>query len=310
MVSGSARFEVLSPTLVRTEYAGDAKFVDAATFNAIGRDTFRSPAFTTTTQDGWLVLDTGALTLRYKVDSGAFTDQNLVVRLKAGPQQVEGHPWSGHTTAVCGFGVLCEGEDLTLQGFGTATDHTGFTGTGFAAGFEGQGNSLSFQVTPPAAGNYVLDLRYANGLSTARTLTLSVDGSSARQVPLPPTGGWDSWSVLPFDLQLAAGPHTVTLAHTAADTGQLNVDSLAVLPTGASYPEPVSLCTFGALCEAESLGLHGRMHLATDHAGYTGKGFAAGFEGVGDDITFSVDAAAAGDYQLTARYARGFSGRR
>jgi hypothetical protein len=31
---------VLSPTLVRTEYAGDAHFVDAATFNAIGRDGF------------------------------------------------------------------------------------------------------------------------------------------------------------------------------------------------------------------------------------------------------------------------------
>ena len=40
VVSGDARFEVLSPTLIRTEYAGDAHFVDAATFNAVGRDEF------------------------------------------------------------------------------------------------------------------------------------------------------------------------------------------------------------------------------------------------------------------------------
>ena len=40
VISGDARFEVLSPTLIRTEYAGDAKFTDAATFNAIGRDDF------------------------------------------------------------------------------------------------------------------------------------------------------------------------------------------------------------------------------------------------------------------------------
>src|SRR4051812_48513846 len=30
--SGDARFEVLSPTLIRMEYAGDGKFTDAATF--------------------------------------------------------------------------------------------------------------------------------------------------------------------------------------------------------------------------------------------------------------------------------------
>ena len=40
VISGDARFEVLSPTLIRTEYAGDAHFTDAATFNAIGRDNF------------------------------------------------------------------------------------------------------------------------------------------------------------------------------------------------------------------------------------------------------------------------------
>jgi hypothetical protein len=38
--SGSARFEVLSPTLIRMEYAGDGVFTDAATFNAIGRAGF------------------------------------------------------------------------------------------------------------------------------------------------------------------------------------------------------------------------------------------------------------------------------
>ena len=38
VTSGHARFEVLSPTLIRMEYAGDDTFTDAATFNAIGRD--------------------------------------------------------------------------------------------------------------------------------------------------------------------------------------------------------------------------------------------------------------------------------
>src|SRR2546429_7497854 len=65
VVSGDARFEVLSPTLIRTEYAGDARFIDAATFNAIGRDGFAPAHFTTQTAGGWLTLQTQAGTLRY-----------------------------------------------------------------------------------------------------------------------------------------------------------------------------------------------------------------------------------------------------
>ncbi|MFL6056117.1 MAG: hypothetical protein ACJ72W_24920, partial [Actinoallomurus sp.] len=57
--SGDARFEVLSPTLIRMEYAGDSVFTDAATFNAVGRDGFERTRFTKKTTDGWLTIDTG-----------------------------------------------------------------------------------------------------------------------------------------------------------------------------------------------------------------------------------------------------------
>ncbi|MEV0185218.1 hypothetical protein AB0I54_38995 [Streptomyces sp. NPDC050625] len=43
MTVQDARFEVLSPTLIRTEYAGDGHFEDRATFNAIGRSSFTPP---------------------------------------------------------------------------------------------------------------------------------------------------------------------------------------------------------------------------------------------------------------------------
>ena len=53
VTSGNARFEVLAPGLIRTEYAGDGAFADGATFNAIGRDGFGTPAsFTATTANG------------------------------------------------------------------------------------------------------------------------------------------------------------------------------------------------------------------------------------------------------------------
>ncbi|WP_299952210.1 TIM-barrel domain-containing protein [uncultured Modestobacter sp.] len=307
ITSGQARFEVLSPTLVRTEYAGDSRFVDAPTFNAIGRDAFPRTPVRTAKRDGWLVLDTGAMTLRYEIGSGRFTEDNLVVQLQAGEQDVVASPWAGRELASCEVGALCEAEDLTLDSVGVAGDHSGFTGTGFAAGFEGTGTSMSLEVTVATAGAHQLALRYANGLGEPRTLTLTVDGEGARQISLPPTGNWDTWSVLPVDLDLSAGRHTVALTHRPTDTGQLNIDSLAVLTPGAAYPGATVVCDFDALCEAEALALSGRLHLATDHPGYTGTGFAAGYEAVGDAATFSVEAPAAGEYDLTTRYARGFA---
>lgn len=134
VTSGNARFQVLSPTLIRTEYAGGGKFADAPTFNAVGRDAFAPASFTSSTSNGWLTIRTSALTLRYQVGSGPFTTRNLSVSLRT----TTAAPWQQLT---CSAGALCEAEDLSYSGLAVATDHAGFTGAGFLAGFEGTGNS-------------------------------------------------------------------------------------------------------------------------------------------------------------------------
>ncbi len=81
IVDGNARFEVLTPTLIRFEYAGDAAFQDGTTFNAVNRN-FAAPAYTTSiTADGYREIHTDALTLRYRRSSGPFTAANLSVAL-------------------------------------------------------------------------------------------------------------------------------------------------------------------------------------------------------------------------------------
>src|SRR5262245_23659644 len=52
VVSGDARFEVLSPTLIRTEYAGNGVFENDPTFNAVGRDGFARTAFSDNVVNG------------------------------------------------------------------------------------------------------------------------------------------------------------------------------------------------------------------------------------------------------------------
>jgi hypothetical protein len=318
VVSGSARFQVLSPTLIRTEYAPGGRFTDENTFNVIGRDDFRPTRFTKRVSHGWLTIDTGAATLRYRVGSGPFTADNLTVRLKSGRQTVTAAPWAGLGAPDCAPGALCEAEALALNGLSAATDHRDYTGRGFVAGFEGTGNSLTFAVTSTAAGGRQLTVRYANstggdGQNVARTLTVTVDGVAAGTLSLPPTANWDTWALAAVPLDLPAGRHEVGLVRTASDSGNVNVDSLAVLAPGAAYPATTPAgpqpCAFGAVCEADLGGLAGGTRLADDHNGYSGEGFVAGLERTGAGVALTVTGVpAAGGYRVQVRYANGQAG--
>ncbi|OIJ63988.1 TIM-barrel domain-containing protein [Streptomyces mangrovisoli] len=311
VTSGDARFEVLSPTLIRTEYAGDHAFTDAPTFNAVGRDGFTPASYTARTADGWLTLTTSALTLRYKIGSGPFDARNLSVRLTAGDDPVTAAPWQRLTCAV---GELCEAEGLRLDGVSVASDHTGRTGTGFVAGFTATGASATADIDVDSAGTYQFDLRYANsvggdGKNQSRTLTLSVDGGARQTLTLPTTADWNTWKLATASLSLGAGHHTIALTRTAADSGNVNLDSVALVHPGDPYP-PVSTtavtgCLLGTSCEAEAGRIEGTATTATDHQGYAGSGFVAELNQGSSLTTHLVSVPADGTYTLAVRYADG-----
>ncbi|MET9222547.1 TIM-barrel domain-containing protein [Streptomyces sp. NPDC003300] len=314
VTSGGARFQVLSPTLIRTEYAQDGKFTDAATYNAIGRGDFAPAAYTTSTSNGWLTVATSAMTLRYQVGSGPFSARNLSVRLTAGSSAVAAAPWQQMTCAV---GALCEAESLPYSGVGVATDHTGYTGSGFLAGFQGTGSSLSADVEVATAGTYQFDARYANsaagdGQNTTRTLTLTVDGGAARTLSLPVTGSWDTWSLATAAVQLGAGRHTVTLSRAAGNSGNVNIDSVALVNSGSAFPTAsataIADCAFGASCEAEADRIAGSAKVATDHGGYSGGGFLGELNQGSSVTTHVVGVPSDGTYAVQVRYANSTGG--
>jgi hypothetical protein len=312
--SGDARFEILSPTLIRTEYAGDRKFTDEPTFNAVGREGFEPAAYSADTSNGWLTIRTSAMSLRYKTDSGPFNAQNLSVQSAAGPAPVTAAPWQRLT---CTLGALCEAESVRLNGLSVASDHGGHTGTGFVAGFEGTGDSASADIDVNGDGTYQFDLRYANsrggdGQTRTRTLTLSVDGGAPQTVSLPVTANWDTWNVATAGVRLGAGHHTLALTRSAADSGNVNVDSLALVRPGDAYP-PVSStaitdCLYGVSCEAEAGRIGGTAVDATDHKGYAGSGFVGDLHQGSSLTTHVVGVPADGVYSLRVRYANGVGG--
>ena len=68
VTSGRARFTVLTPQMIRIQFSTRQQFEDRATFAVINRQ-LPVPEFTTREEDGYLYIETSALTLRYKMGS-------------------------------------------------------------------------------------------------------------------------------------------------------------------------------------------------------------------------------------------------
>ncbi|WP_344662367.1 TIM-barrel domain-containing protein [Catenulispora subtropica] len=242
VIDGSARFTVESPTLIRVEYAGDGVFQDSPTFTAVNR-AMPVPAYTTSVSGGYRIIQTSALTLKYLEGSGPVNGSNLSVNLTAGTQAVTAYPKFPPASGTCTYPAGCEAEQLALSGSAAAaTDHTGFTGTGFVAGFT-SGAAISWQESVPAAGQYAVQFRYANstggdGKNQTRTATVTANGVS-QQVSLPTTADWNTWAVSSTTVTLPAGNSPVAVSCGSADSCNVNIDSVAVTAVGATYPTPV-----------------------------------------------------------------------
>lgn len=89
VISGNARFTVLTPQLIRMEWAEDGVFEDRATLGVVNRD-LPVPAYKVTNIRGGVRIKTSALTLEYK--GGRFDSDNLLVSFYLNGGKVIWHP--------------------------------------------------------------------------------------------------------------------------------------------------------------------------------------------------------------------------
>jgi len=88
VTDGDVRFTVLTPQLLRMEWG---RFEDQASLVFLNRS-LPVPRFDRRDEDGWLVVKTEKVELRYKKGSGRFTHENLEVRLEVAGKPVVWHP--------------------------------------------------------------------------------------------------------------------------------------------------------------------------------------------------------------------------
>ncbi|WP_197289251.1 family 78 glycoside hydrolase catalytic domain [Saccharothrix sp. NRRL B-16348] len=123
------------------------------------------------------------------------------------------------TPAVCGGAV--------------ASNHSGFSGSGFCDTTNAVGSAVQFTIDSAAAGTATVSVRYANGSATNRPADVAVNGTTVQSgFPFEVTGVWTTWVTKSVTVQVAAGGNTVRLAATTAD-GLANIDFIeAVTPDG------------------------------------------------------------------------------
>ncbi|MEU0075194.1 PQQ-dependent sugar dehydrogenase [Streptomyces sp. NPDC006332] len=121
-----------------------------------------------------------------------------------------------------------QAEDATVSQGAVATNHTGYTGTGFVDYTNVTGSYVEFTVSATAAGTSSLALRYANGTSTDRPMDISVGGTVvASGVSFPATADWGTWATKSVNVPLKAGSNKIRATATT-DSGGPNLDRVSL----------------------------------------------------------------------------------
>jgi hypothetical protein len=125
-------------------------------------------------------------------------------------------------------GSRYEAENATISQGTAATNHTGYSGTGFVDYTNVTGSYVEFTVNAAQAGTAAVTIHYANGTTTNRPMDITVNGTvvSAGQA-FNGTGNWDTWASSTLQVPLNAGANTIRATATTANGGP-NVDYLDV----------------------------------------------------------------------------------
>ncbi|MBD0258422.1 MAG: carbohydrate-binding protein, partial [Cytophagales bacterium] len=163
------------------------------------------------------------------------TDDTLTVRFTKGSADVP--RVAALVVEPAGAPNRYQAEAASVVGAEVSTLHPGFTGTGFVDYLNPVGDYVEWTFDQADSGNVTLNFRYANGGTEARSLLLSVDGTTVQeQLSFPVTADWSRWSVVKVPVTLAAGSRKVRLS--ANGTSGPNLDYLEVSVLTATRPAP------------------------------------------------------------------------
>ncbi|MBO9701130.1 MAG: carbohydrate-binding protein [Sporocytophaga sp.] len=136
----------------------------------------------------------------------------------------------GGTTgkAACTSGL--EGEDFCTATGVAESKNEGFIGDGYLNLDNAVGTSASWYIVADEAITTQLGVRYANGGTAARGITIAINGTQQGSLLGKATGGFTTWEVEYVTVNLKKGSNLFTLSSTSAD-GAPNIDVISFTST-------------------------------------------------------------------------------
>ena len=127
-------------------------------------------------------------------------------------------------------GTMLQAEAAALNGVSIATDHAGWSGTGFVAGFDQEDDAIRWDIELAEESTVSFVVRYANATGTSARRTLLLDGARLGSLTFPSRSSWDDWSSDAWIQvrSVAPGNHEVSLSYQRGDWGAVNVDRLTL----------------------------------------------------------------------------------
>jgi predicted alpha-1,6-mannanase (GH76 family) len=151
-------------------------------------------------------------------------DNEACIALSRFAEQYGAYPGSGIPAGQY------EAENGTVHHILLENQYGAFTGWGYVAGWNGDGQWIDFKVNCPINSKYLLTFRYAAGAGDAARL-IYIDGVNAfpRQT-FPNTGAWSSYNTVSVLYYLPAGSHTISVIYNSSlnSINYLNLDNLVV----------------------------------------------------------------------------------
>jgi endoglucanase len=195
---------------------------------------------------------------------------------------------------------------------GVQSENTQDVGGGLNVGYIDINDWMDYGYNAPASGSYKISFRLATPRNSAVFQVKAANGSILATITVPNTGSYQTWQTVDAQVTLPQGQQTLRLLSTASDPWNINWLEL-VQQTGTPPPPPPptpsgNYVTIPSRIEAENwTAMTGVQAEPTQDAG---GGLNVGYIDENDWMEYSINAPAAGTYDIRFRVAAPTGGAR
>lgn len=123
-------------------------------------------------------------------------------------------------------------QTVILTNVNVATNHPGYSGTGFVDSFGEDGDAVTMDFYLNQEGDYNLNFIYSAAVDGTPQRQIYIDGYGFGEIQFPPNGSWDEWTSSRKTVHLRRGIHRMVIQAEGTTPGYINLDRVDISTAG------------------------------------------------------------------------------